>query len=207
MRRYLLIIVAVLLALNALAQSNRIYIEDFELDADSTRVVPVMLANSDPTRGFQFNMKLPKGLKMMDCEATAYAIDYEMTVTANYNAADSSYLVFMYPTVRICLPSDTVEVILLTFEAASDFRGGEIAIWKCMGSTIDNETIYMDGSTTTVTVPASTLIGIPIDQQPRDQYFNLMGQPIASPDSAPVAIQVTTGADGERSSRKIATAH
>lgn len=207
MRHCLLIILAALAAISAFAQSNRIYIEDFELDADSTRVVPVMLANSDPTRGFQFNMKLPAGLKMMDLEATAYAIDYEMSVTANYNAADSNYLVFMYPTVRICLPPDTVAVILLTLEAAPDFRGGEIAIWRCMGSTIDNETIYMDGSTTTVTVPASTLFGVPIDTQSNDRYFNLMGQPIASPDAAPVAIQVTTGAHGERSSRKIVTAH
>ena len=103
MRHCLLILLAALAAISAFAQSNRIYIEDFELDADSTRVVPVMLANSDPTRGFQFNMKLPAGLKMMDLEATAYAIDYEMSVTANYNAADSNYLVFMYPTVRICL--------------------------------------------------------------------------------------------------------
>ena len=66
----------------------------------------------------------------------------------------------------------------------------------------------MEGDTTTVTVPQASLIGIPVDGQPvKDQYFNLMGQPITSPDVVPVAIQVTTLADGGHTSRKVAAGH
>ena len=208
MRQYLLTIVAVMAAWNALAQGNRIYIEDFEIDADSTRIVPVMLANSDSTRGLQFNLTLPKGLSIADYKMTSYARDYEMSVTVNYVDVDSAYTVFMYPSSPICFPSDTKAVMTLELEASSTFKGGDIVTWKCRGSTIDNMTIYMEGSTAHVTVPASTLIGIPIEQKPtEDQYFNLNGQPIPSPDAVPIAIQVTTGANGERSSRKIAKAH
>jgi len=208
MRHYLLTIMALLAAMCAMAQSNRIYIEDFEIDPDSTRVVPVMLANTDPTRGLQFSMTLPAGLRLMDYKATAYARDYEMNLTMNYNANDSSYLMFMYPSAPICFPPDTRAVVNVTLEAAPNFKGGEIAIWKCRGSTIDNMTIYLDGDTTLVTVPASSLIGIPMDRKTSgDQYFNLMGQPISSPDAAPVAIQISIGVNGERSSRKIAISH
>jgi hypothetical protein len=65
----------------------------------------------------------------------------------------------------------------------------------------------MDGDTTMVTVPTASLIGIPYDMPVQDQYFNLLGQPVSSPDSVPVAIQVTTGPNGERTSRKEAVGH
>lgn len=208
MRQYLLTIVAVMAALSALAQGNRIYIEDFEIDADSTKVVPVVLANCDSTRGLQFDLTLPVGLRLEDLSMTSYAMQYDMSLTINYVDVDSAYLVFMYPSSRVCFPPDTKVVMKFEFTASSDFKGGDLLIWKCRGSTMENKTIYMEGSTTRVTVPSSTLIGIPVDQQPTDdQYFNLMGVPISSPDAAPVAIQVTTGANGERYSRKIAKAY
>ena len=199
---------AVLATLTAAAQGNRIYIEDFEIDRDSTKTVQVMLANVDPTRGIQFNLTLPAGLMFEDYEETAYSRRYTMSLTSRFVPEYNGYLIFLYPSKAICFPPDTTAVINLTFSASSDFSGGDLMIWQCRGSTIDNETIYMDGDTTQVSVPSSTLIGIPVDQRPtEEQYFNLMGQPIASPEMAPIAIQVTTRSDGMRTSRKVISAH
>jgi hypothetical protein len=96
-------------------------------------------------------------------------------------------------------------VLMIEFKAKSDFAGGEIVLWKCRGSTMENTTIIIGNDTTMVTLPSSSLIGIPIDKCPDgDQYFNLLGQPIPSADSVPVAVRVTTRPDGTIDSRKVA---
>ena len=42
-------ICALLMAFTALAQGNRVIIEDFEIAPDSTLTIPVLLANTDST--------------------------------------------------------------------------------------------------------------------------------------------------------------
>ena len=75
-------------------------------------------------------------------------------------------------------------------------------------NTIDNTTFVIQGDTVKVTVPEASVIEVPQDQTPAgEQYFNLNGQPISSPDSVPVAIQVNTLASGQRVSRKVSVAH
>ena len=192
MRRYM-IMLALALGLTAIAQSNRIYIEDFEIYPDSTITVPVMMANADPTRGFQFNMTLPDGLEVIDCKLTEYAADdYKMHLFSTCKAA--IWTLGMYPVSRVCLPPDNKALMTIIFKAAADFRGGEIFLWKCRGSTMESGTIIFEDDTTTVTVPSSTLIGIPMDKgSDSDGYFNLMGEPIPLSDGVP--------ADGNRDSR------
>lgn len=209
-RHNLLLMLCALLAINAVAQQgNRIYIEDFEIEPGKTVSVPLMLSNQDPTRGMQFNISLPNGLRMIDQELTAYSEEYNMNMSCNYRKADSCYLVFIYPSSAICYPADTT-VALMTFKlgAKQDFRGGDIVLWKCIGSTIDNTTFVIQGDTVKVTVPEASVIEVPQNQTPAgEQYFNLNGQPISSPDSVPVAIQVNTLASGQRVSRKVSVAH
>lgn len=204
MRRYMMVMVAVLLALAVVAQQrNRIYIENFEIYPDSSLTVPVMLANMDSTRGIQFNITLPFGLRISECELTPYAKEYDMHIFENNNAGVLT--IGMYPFSRVCFPPDTVAVMTINFDAKTDFKGGEIFLWKCRGSTMENTTIFIGDDTTTVTVPSSSLIGIPVDQKTDDElYFNLLGQPIPSADSVPVAVQVTTRPDGTINSRKVA---
>ena len=162
-----------------------------------------MLANMDSTRGIQFNITLPSGLRISECELTAYAKEYDMHIFENNNGGVLT--IGMYPFSRVCFPPDTMAVMTINFEAMTDFKGGEIFLWKCRGSTMENTTIFIGDDTTTVTVPSSSLIGIPIDQKTDDElYFNLLGQPIPSADSVPVAVQVSTRPDGTISSRKVA---
>ena len=204
MRRYMMVMMAALLSLVAVAQQrNRIYIENFEIYPDSSLTVPVMLANVDSTRGIQFNITLPSGLRISECEVTPYAKEYDMHLFENNNGGVLT--IGMYPFSRECFPPDTMAVMTINFEAMTDFKGGEIFLWKCRGSTMENTTIFIGDDTTTVTVPSSSLIGIPIDQKTDDDlYFNLLGQPIPSADSVPVAVQVSTRPDGTISSRKVA---
>jgi len=205
MKRLLLPMLAVLLALPCMGQANRFYMEDFEIDVDSIKTLPLLMTNEDEARGFQLTMTLPDGLELISCVTTDYSRQYQMGVSCNVKS-NGSYLVLAYPPGRICYPADTArEVLLFTYRATSDFKGGDILISGCKGSTIDNKTFSIQGDTVAVTVPASSLIGIPVDQQSQDdRYFNLMGNPIASPEDVSVAIQVTTHPDGRVDRRKVA---
>ena len=204
MKRYMMTMLAMVLTLAAIAQKNRIYIEDFEIYPDSSITMPVILANVDSTRGIQFNMTLPDGLRMLDCKLSDYAAnEYDMQIFSTVKAG--IWTMGMYPMSRVCLPPATQVVMTIKFYATADFKGGELFLWKCRGSTIKNMSIYIDDDTTAVAVPSSALIGIPMDNATdKDLYFNLMGQPIAAPDQAPVAVQVRTLANGEQNTRKIA---
>lgn len=197
-------ILALMMALGALAQRNVVYIEDFEICPDSTVTLPVMMANSDPTRGIQFNMSLPLGLNLIEKELTEYSLEkYFMVMFSNLK--NGVWTLGMYPQGSICFPPDTAAIMTVTFKADPNFTGGEIILWRQLGSTMNNRSIVFDNDTTTVTVPAASIMTVPEDGQPlKEQYFNLSGQPLVSPDSVPVSIQVTTGPDGRRSSRKVA---
>ena len=208
MRYFATAILAVSMALCAMAQNNRIYIEDFEIDPDSTVTVPVILANESPTRGVQFNMTLPPGLILKSSKVTDYSSEYFMSMTCRYYEKGGYYMVFIFPMAAVCFEPNTAEVMTITFAAQPDFKGGTISLWNCMGSTINNHSFAIDGASTVVTVPEASLIGIPIDKDPeRDEFFNLLGQPVSSPDSVSLAIHVTTAADGQRTSRKVSCRH
>lgn len=196
------------MALCAMAQNNRVYIEDFEIDPDSTVTVPVMLANERPTRGMQFNLTLPPGLILKSSKVTDYSSEYLMTSTCRYSEKGGYYMVFIFPMAAVCYDPDTAAVMTITFAAQPDFKGGTISLWNCTGSTIDNHPFPIEGASTVVTVPEASLIGIPIDKEPeREEFFNLMGQPVTSPDGVSMAIHVTTAGDGQRTSRKVACCH
>lgn len=209
MKHFFVTLLAVTSALIGMAGNNRVIVEDFEIMGDSALSVPVILVNEDPTRGFQFNITLPAGLVLEDCSIPEDVMDdFDMRFVCNYISQDSCYQIIIYPGFRICIEPGTLLAFYLHFIADSDFKGGKIKIWKCLGSTIDNETYPMDGCTVNVTVPTGSLIKVPVDTQPSDErYFNLMGQPLSSPASAPVAILVTTTPDGQHSSRKVSVGH
>ncbi len=166
-----------LAAMGVAAQTNHIYIESFEIEPGATDTVPVMFSSVDPSRGLQFNISFPEGLEYKGFEASRYALGYKMNVSCNYSKKYSCYSAFIYPLGCICFPADATAVVMyISVKAKDDFKGGTITTWKCRGSTADNNTIIMEGDTTTVTVPQASLIGIPVKkQQPKDQYFDLMG--------------------------------
>jgi len=209
MRNFMLLVMTVALALGAGAQTSRIYIEDFEIQPGTMDTVTVKLAAVQPSRGLQFNITLPSGLDVWDCEVTDLSAQYHMVGSCDYNSKNNCYSAFIYPTGQYCYPTDTVvEVLYLIMEADPSFSGGDLITWKCRGSTMDNTTIVMDGDTTHVSLPSASIIAVPEDNTPMwQQYYNLNGQPIASPDSSSVAIQVTTNRRGERSARKVAVGH
>lgn len=207
MKQYLVAILAVLAVLPIAGQANRLFMEDFELEPDSMITVPLVLANESPSRGLQFTLTLPQGIYLEEGLVTSYSQQYRMSISTN-DLGDNSFLIFVFPSIRVCYPPDTAEIVKFTFSAVSDFRGGQIFITECLGSTIENVAFPMDGDTVSVTVSPGSLIGIPVDQQPvEDQYFNLLGVPISSAAEWPVAIQVTTTPDGRRDSRKVSVRH
>ena len=175
------------MVVGATAQNNQMYIEDFEIYPDSTLLVPVILANTDSTRGIQFYMTMPEGLNAKSFVLNDYARSHDMMIETNFSTNLGCYVVFVYPASRICFPPDTAVVLLIEFYASSDFRGGELKLWKCKGATIDSRSIIMTGCATNVTVPESSKIGIPMDNAPESNpFFNLTGQPVVSPIQPPL---------------------
>ena len=180
MKHIVLTLTALFVTVGAMAQSsNRIYIEDFEIDPDSTLTVPVMLANEDPSRGVQFYITLPEGLKMTDYDLTDYSRRHHMAVSCNFSSKNNCYMVFIYPSLATCFPPDTVAVMTIEFHAPHDFEGGLMPVWKCRGSTMENKSIFMEDGITRVTVPQASLIGDPVDRKPawREDFINQKDQP------------------------------
>lgn len=207
MRQMMLVVLAMAVAMSAVSQRNVMYIDDFEIYPDSTVVVPLMLANSDSTRGVELKMTLPDGLTLTAKQLTDYA-EEEYGMVFFGGLSNGVWSLGMYPPGRVSFPPADTAIMTLQFTAAPDFKGGEIILWKQHGSTMSSKTIYFDSDTALVTVPTSSLIGIPMDsRQDSELFFNLMGQPIASPDSVPVAIQVVTDQAGRRSSHKVSVKH
>lgn len=198
----MMILLALLVSMSAMGQRTRIYIEDFEIMPDSTVTVPVILATQDTTVGFQFNMDAPEGLLVKGIGKMPYLSELGMLLT--HNKIDGTYVVVAYSMDLVSCPPDTAEVVKIKFQATPEFTGGDVILWKCRGSATNGDPLTFDNDTVHVTVPSSSLISIPADGPAGKQYFNMQGQPISSPDSVPVAIQVTTATDGTRTTRKVA---
>lgn len=189
MRRYLIILMAAL-AFNAMAQNNRIYIEDFEIIPDSSVLAPVILANQDTTCGFQFNMTLPDGLEVEKVSMTDRIRDLGMKL--EYHERNGSSVVMIYSMqLAYCVP-DTIEVLTIKFKADADFKGGEVSLWKCRGARTDNTGLILSDATTRVSVPERSLVGVPIDKKKeKEQFFDSDMRPEVSSSAGKVSQKPT----------------
>ena len=160
---------ALLMAVTAVAQGNRLMIQDFEIIPDSTVMVPVTLVNSDASRGMQFNLTLPEGLTIENVKATDYTKKLGLSVT--YSESNGISTIILYQMSKVCFPPDSADVVLVTFQASPKFRGGQLELWKGRGSTMESKTFIIEGDTAVVTVPAASFISIPTDLKPEEGYF------------------------------------
>lgn len=165
-RHILMALCALLAAATAMAQSNRLIIQDFEVAPDSTVTIPVTLANEDISRGMQFNLTVPEGLTIEDMRVTKYSKSLGMSVT--YSDNSDTKTIILYQMGRACFPPDSVDVVLIEFRASHDFKGGELSVTKGRGSTMDNVPFIIEGDTAVVAVPAASLILINPTQE---QYY------------------------------------
>lgn len=160
-----MIFLALCVSLCAGAQQNRVYMDDFEIARGSTLTVPVMLANQDTTRGLQFDVSLPPGLRCEELELTQYI--QRMRFILNNTIKDGVHNVMIYQLGTGTIPPGDAAVVEMTLKADSTFSGGDITLWKCRGSTRDNKSIYIDGDTVTVTVPMEPQGGFFLDAAPK----------------------------------------
>ena len=146
-----MICLAVCAALCAVAQGNRICVHDIEVARGATVTVPVLLANQDTTRGVQFRVTLPQGLT---CQEWNLAPRTErLGFILNNILKDGAHSVMIYQVGRGAIPPGDEAIAIMTLQVDDTFTGGEITVWKCRGSTMDNKSMEMDGSTSSVTVP------------------------------------------------------
>jgi len=168
MKHFLTMIIVALAALTATGQGNRLLMEDFTIEPDSTVTMPLILANTDSTRGLQFNMTPPQGLTIDNVKASRYSKKKGWSVS-HYDQ-DGTTVVVIYKLGHITFPPDSMPVAVVEFVADSGFQGGELRIWKGRGATMDNASINIDGDTVSVTVPAASSINL---EPAKEQYFNL----------------------------------
>ncbi|MBR5684632.1 MAG: hypothetical protein IKX18_00580 [Muribaculaceae bacterium] len=172
MKQLMTMILVALMAVGVQAQGNRLLMEDFVIEPDSTIVMPLIFANIDSMRGIQFNISPPLGLSIDRIKASRNSKKLGMTVSSYEQNGISTVMVYQMG--LGAFPPDSIPVANVVFVADSGFRGGEIEIWKSLGATLSHASIAIDGDTVIVTVPQAKLIGNPIDQQQgKDHYFNL----------------------------------
>ena len=149
MKRVVLFLLAAMAVMAAVAQRNVMYIEVFEIEPGGHIEVPLMMANSDSTRGCQLNMSFPEGLRLTNYSLTSYTQDgYGMERFGNYK--NGVWTIGMYPMERVCLPPADTAIMVLSISATADFTGGKIVLYRQRGSTIDNKSIFFDNDTTVV---------------------------------------------------------
>ena len=164
MKHGLMTLLAVCATLCAVAQTNRVYINDFEISPGSTLEVPVMLGNQDSTRGVQFRLTLPKGLQCVEVNLSQYA--ERKGFVLNNTLKDGSNRMMVYHVGQAFFPPGDKAVVEMTLQADETFSGGKVSVWKCRGETMTNQTIYIDDSTTTVSVPMAAQGGSFLDTAP-----------------------------------------
>ena len=169
MRLYLMTLMTVL-ACCAMAQGNRVYIEDFEIVPGDSITMPVVLVNQDTTYGFQFGMMLPRGLEVKDIRLTDN-FD-KLGFSMSHGMRNDNCMIMVYSLKMLFCPPDSVEVLEIDFSARPGFKGGDISLWKGRGASSDNQCIFLDDGTVHVTVPKRSLVGVPIDQQQGGTHFN-----------------------------------
>ena len=172
MKHYIMLLLALLVALNAMGQRNKVFIADFEVSPDSTVTVPVILANQDTTYGVQFNVYPPDGLKVKSVKTTPYSDKLGMDATSSKR--EGARVVLLYSMSMKSYPPDSAAVAEVTFRATPQFRGGNVVIKRVYGSRSDNSSLTMDGCTTHVTLPDSVLFGLPEeDSKEGSSFFTL----------------------------------
>lgn len=151
MKRCLMICLAVCAALWGVAQNSRIYLDDFEVAPGSTVTVPVLLANQDTTRGVQFSVSLPQGLKCVELNLSEYA--ERKKFISNYTVKGNTCKVMIFQVGTASFTPGNNVIAMITLEADDAFKGGDVTVNKCRGSTMDNKSLLLDGGTAVVTVP------------------------------------------------------
>jgi len=204
MKKLMLTLSLVVLALGARAQIHEMYIEDFTIEPGTVLEVPVMLHCQTPSRGMQFNLHMCEGLSLDDVTLSDESIELDMNMF--YRKTDEGYYtVVAYPSQRVCYDTIPLPVVYVHLEAAQDFKGGILRMTKVRGATLDNKSIKMNDTTTIVSVPeqGAGVTTVPTDatQTVGVDYYTMTGVPTARPDG--IAIQVTRYSDGTRASRTV----
>lgn len=127
MMKYLLLNMFMALAVLTTLANNRLYIEDFDIQAGETLQVPVLLVNDTVYSGLQTDLYLPAGLTL-DMEDDEYIID--LTDRANryhsvvaYPQPDGALRIFVSSMNVKDFNDNSGAIMTMSITAAQDFTG------------------------------------------------------------------------------------
>ena len=109
------------------AGRDRLFIEDFNIQAGETLQVPVILLNDTAYTGFQTDLYLPEGLSL-DMEDDEYIIDLTSRKTSSHTVAsrllsDGAIRIYVSSINAREFSGNNGAIMILTLTAADDFTG------------------------------------------------------------------------------------
>lgn len=128
MKRSIIYILSLLVAVAANAADYRMWIDDFEIKAGETKTVSLNMDNLTAVTGFQTDIYLPNGLSIKLDEDDYYYIDLTTRATRGHTIdgsamSDGAVRVIAYTTDLNPFKLNTGAVATITLVASTDFAG------------------------------------------------------------------------------------
>ncbi|MCQ2288180.1 MAG: dockerin type I domain-containing protein [Muribaculaceae bacterium] len=128
MKRSIIYILSLLVAVAANAADYRMWIDDFEIKAGETMEVSLNMDNTTAVTGFQTDIYLPEGLSIKIDEDDFYYIDLTTRATRGHTIdgsamSDGAVRVIAYTTDLNPFKLNTGAVATITLVASTDFAG------------------------------------------------------------------------------------
>ncbi|MBQ0120482.1 MAG: hypothetical protein KBT13_05085 [Bacteroidales bacterium] len=128
MKRSIIYILSILVAVAATAAEYRLWIDDFEINPGETRTVSLNMDNATAVTGFQTDIYLPEGLSIKIDEDDFYYIDLTSRATRGHTIdgsamPDGAVRVIAYTTDLNPFKLNTGAVAAITLVASADFAG------------------------------------------------------------------------------------
>lgn len=128
MKRSIIYILSLLVAVAANAADYRMWIDDFEIKAGETKTVSLNMDNLTAVTGFQTDIYMPEGLSIKIDEDDFYYIDLTTRATRGHTIdgsamSDGAVRVIAYTTDLNPFKLNTGAVATITLVASTDFAG------------------------------------------------------------------------------------
>ncbi|MBO4674230.1 MAG: InlB B-repeat-containing protein [Bacteroidaceae bacterium] len=129
-KRYLLLMLGLLVLVCGLRAEDKLYIEDFVIRQGETKTVEVMLDNPDVAyRDMQFNLYLPAGVSIAKNQDGRFLVSLGSRCTSNHSTVvtwqNDHYVVVLYSGGRAALGGNSGAVMSLTLEADANAAIGK----------------------------------------------------------------------------------
>lgn len=137
---------------------NQLKIDKFSVTPGETKVVPVILENSDPMTSFQFDVTLPTGLSCTAYKANADRLDRDQHSVMLTKLSETKWRVVILTVNDANIMGDSGTLLYLTIAGSSSFQAkGQLKIDRIVGTNVEAKKFDLDSSSVEVTPRVATV--------------------------------------------------